>query len=230
MEEGLGERLIVLLLGVVTVMAFVFLLLPLAFRSALRSVPYKLRAAVYFAALGFGFMFFEVTLIQHLTLFLGYPTYSLTVTLFALLVSTGIGSLLSEGVVRQRDRALGLLAAALFALGTFYLLGLEPLLARCFSQPFAVRIAIAGIVLVPLGLCLGVFMPLGLRTIGALSTHPEEYVAWAWAVNGFCSVMASVLSTILSMTFGFDAVLLIAMGIYAVGLLALRSIPAPRGA
>ena len=45
--------------------------------------------------LGMGFMFLEVTLIQRLTLFLGYPTHSLSVTLFALLVSTGVGSGLS---------------------------------------------------------------------------------------------------------------------------------------
>jgi hypothetical protein len=40
-------------------------------------------------------MLIEVSLIQRLTLFLGYPTHSLTVTLFALLVSSGIGSLLT---------------------------------------------------------------------------------------------------------------------------------------
>ena len=62
-------------------------------------------AAIYFAALGLGFMFFEVSLIQQLTLFLGYPTYSLTVTLFALLVSTGVGSLLSERWLARRNRA-----------------------------------------------------------------------------------------------------------------------------
>ena len=57
------------------------------------------------SALGLGFMFFEITLIQRLTLFLGYPTYSLTVTLAAILVSTGIGALLSRWFAGDPARA-----------------------------------------------------------------------------------------------------------------------------
>jgi hypothetical protein len=64
-----------------------------------------------------------------------------------------------------------------------------------------------------------------LRCVAALGPHGGEYVAWAWAVNGFCSVVASILSTVCSMAFGFDAVMLIAVGIYAVGVLALRRVP-----
>ena len=60
--------------------ALVFLLVPfVAIRGTWRALPRKGVSAVYFAALGFGFMFFEVTMIQRLILFLGYPTYSLTV-------------------------------------------------------------------------------------------------------------------------------------------------------
>ena len=64
-----------------------------------------------------------------------------------------------------------------------------------------------------------------------LSPHPTEYVAWSWAVNGVFSVIGSLLATILSMSFGFRAVLLLALAIYALGALALRSIPLrlPRG-
>src|SRR5262249_53444505 len=87
-EDGLGERLLLGLLGVVVAFGAIFLLVPLAVERRLwADVPYKAHAAVYFAALGAGFMFLEVTLIQRFTLFLGYPTYSLSVTLFALLCS-----------------------------------------------------------------------------------------------------------------------------------------------
>ena len=55
----------------------------------------------------------------------------------------------------------------------------------------------------------------------------REAVAWAWAVNGFCSVVASVLATILAMSFGFHAVLGLAAVIYAVGVAALLRIPDP---
>ena len=47
----------------------------------------------YFGALGAGFMLLEVALLQQFVLLLGHPVYSLTVTLFSLLLGTGIGSL-----------------------------------------------------------------------------------------------------------------------------------------
>ena len=50
-------------------------------------------------------MFFEITLIQRLTLFLGYPTYSLTVTLASILLFTGVGALLSSRYQARRGRA-----------------------------------------------------------------------------------------------------------------------------
>ena len=70
-------------------------------------------------------------------------------------------------------------------------------------------------------------MPLGLTTVAALSRHSREYMAWAWAVNGFFSVMASILSTVLAMALGFKLVLLIALAFYAIGIASLTRVPAP---
>ena len=81
------------------------------------------------------------------------------------------------------------------------------------------------IALAPLGLCLGTFMPIGLSTVSALTPHKATYVAWGWAVNGFFSVMSSILATILAMTMGFAYVLFLALAIYAVGVAALNRIP-----
>jgi hypothetical protein len=226
-EEGLGERLLLVLLALVTGFAAVALLVPLVVRRTLwRAIPHKLDAGLYFASLGLGFMFFEVTLIQRLTLFLGYPTYALTVTLFALLVSTGIGSLLSERAVAARDRTLLGIGVVLVGLVLFYLFVLGPLTARLGGAAFPLRVGVAVLVLFPLGLCLGMFMPLGLRSVAALTPHADAYVAWAWAVNGFFSVVASVLGTMLSMTFGFTTVMVIALAIYGVAIVSLRRIPA----
>jgi spermidine synthase len=225
-EEGMGERLLVVLLVVATLLAALFLLAPLLAQRALwRTIPYKTEAVLYFSALGLGFMFLEVPLIQHLTLFLGYPTYSLTVTLFAILLSTGAGSFLSERIRLPRHRLLPLLFVALAVLVLAYQLVLGPVLDRGVGWPFALRVLVAVLALAPLGLVLGAFMPLGLRTVASVTPHGEAYVAWAWAVNGFCSVIASVLSTLLSMTLGFDAVMLLALGLYAVGIAALARIP-----
>ena len=61
-------------------------------------------------------------------------------------------------------------------------------------------------------MCLGMFMPLGLGVVSAMSPYPDEFVAWSWAVNGFFSVIGSVLSIILAMSIGFRAVQGIALG------------------
>lgn len=230
-EDGLGEMLLLVLLAVVTVFAAVFLLAPMvAIRGVWNEIPYKLRAAVYFATLGAGFMFLEVSLIQRLTLFLGYPTYALTITLFALLISTGFGSLLSGRYTAGQNRPLVMHCALLLVLVAFYELGLGPLITRAIGWPLPLRVALALAFLTPLGLCLGAFMPLGLRRIAAVTRHSEAFVAWSWAVNGFFSVVSSVLATILSMSFGFNVVMLAAAALYMVGVAALASIPASEAA
>ena len=229
MEGGTGERLLLVLLVGAAAFAVALLLLPLlARRDTWRAIPAKAPAGVFFAAVGTGFMFLEVTLIQRLTLFLGYPTYSLTVTLFALLVATGLGSWLTERYGRRRNRALAVLAVVLSVLVLFYLRGMTPVTNYFFGWPFAVRVGLAIALVAPLGICLGALMPLGLATVAALSAHREEYVAWGWAVNGFFSVVSSVLSTIVAMAFGFNAVMVGALALYLIGIAALARIPAPQ--
>jgi spermidine synthase len=231
LEAGMGERLLVILLGVATLLAAALLLAPLLLRREVWSaIPYKTHAALYFAGLGFGFMFIEIVLIQRLTLFLGYPTYSLTVTLFSLLMATGAGSLLSDRVPFSRNATLAGLAAILFLLVVFYQLGMSPLVEIAIAWPLPSRVLVAVLLLTPLGLCLGMFMPIGLRTVAGLCAYAEEYVAWAWAVNGFCSVVSSILTTMLSMTFGFTVVMNIALVVYAIGIAALSRIPDPSAA
>jgi hypothetical protein len=224
-ESGIGERVLLLLLGIAALFALVFLILPfLAIRRDWRELPRKPVSALYFACLGMGFLFFEITLIQRLTLFLGYPTYSLTVTLASVLIFTGIGALLSERVAHKGWKVGLWLLGFLAILTAFYELGLPELVDAAFGLSLGLRVVIAFLAMAPLGLCLGMFMPLGLGAVGRLTPLSREYVAWGWAVNGFASVMGSVLTTLLSMTFGFRTVMLIALGVYAVAVVALRSL------
>jgi hypothetical protein len=150
---------------------------------------------------------------------LGFPTYSLTVTLAALLLFTGVGALLSRQVARTR-RAVPVLLGAVVGLGLFYLVGMPPLTDALLSLPLTFRIAVTFAMLAPLGVCLGMFMPLGLRAVSGGGETGRTYVAWGWAVNAFASVVGSALATILSMEFGFDVVLVLAMGAYAVATVA----------
>jgi hypothetical protein len=141
------------------------------------------------------------------------------------LISTALGALWSERVRAPATRFLPFLLACLALLVVFYRLALPSIVATWIGADLPVRIAVALLVLAPLGVCLGTFMPLGLRTVAGLGPYATEYVAWAWAVNGFFSVMSSLLATMFAMSFGFDAVFLIALGVYAVGVAAFLTLP-----
>jgi hypothetical protein len=191
----------------------------LAFGLPLRLMPSgrrpPARAVVFFAAIGLGFLLLEIALIQRFVLFLGFPTYALSVVLFSLLAFTGIGSLLSTRLGGPRRTLIGALAAAcvLIAAAAF---GLQPLLRELIEWPFAARVALSVALLAPVGLALGMAMPIGLTRLAGL--HPDA-VPWGWAVNGIASVLASVLAVAVAITWGFAVVTVVALACYLVALL-----------
>jgi Spermine/spermidine synthase domain len=225
-EDSIGERVLLVLAAVAALFAGIFLLLPfLAIRGTWMALPNKARSFGLFAAIGVGFMLFEVALIQKLVLFLGYPTYSLTVTLMALLVFTGLGSLATSRYSARRGRSLSALLGAISLLTLFYQFGMGTVMQTLLGAPLFVRAVTAVVMLAPMGLVLGAFMPLGLSSLAVSSPHPDTYVAWGWAVNGFFSVIGSVVTTVLSMTYGFRVVLFLGLGAYAVAVLLLHGMP-----
>lgn len=167
-------------------------------------------ALSYFAAIGVGFMLFEMVLIQRLVLFLGYPTYALSIVLFALLVFSGAGSYLTARLDRERvvlERAL-LGVSLLIAASAF---GLYPMLQALMDLPFVVRAMVAVLVIVPFGLGLGMAMPIGLTRFSRM--FPTG-VAYAWAVNGITSVLASVLGIAIAIFFGYRVLTLVCAALY----------------
>lgn len=217
-SAALGERVLLLLLGFAVVYAAVFLLLPFALvRKRWSALPAKGTSGLYFACLGLGFILLEISLIQKLTLLLGYPTYSLTVTLASLLFATGVGALLSERVAAKAgERIMKIVFGALVLVVLLYQLGLGPITDALLSSPLLVRFFATFVMLLPLGFCLGMFMPMGLRRVSTLVDDASDYVAWSWAVNGFFSVIGSTATTILSMVIGFRNVMWVALLLYLV--------------
>jgi hypothetical protein len=103
---------------------------------------------------------------------------------------------------------------------------LLPVIVEHFAgSSLAVRVLLTVLLVVPMGGCLGAFLPAGLVVVGRLSARSREYVAWVWAVNGFFSVVASVLATIVAMVFGFRYLTLLSLAVYAVGVVAFMRIP-----
>ncbi len=169
---------------------------------------------VYFAAIGLGFMLIEISQLQRLTIFLGHPAYSLSVVLFSLLVSSGIGSLSTARVtdpLASIRRRLVLTIATLIAFGL-----LTPLVAHRFeSSSTPVRIALAIALLCPVGFCMGMAFPLGMRL--ALRRAPL-LAPWFWGVNGAASVCASVLAVVIAIGAGISAAFWTGTACYLVAL------------
>jgi hypothetical protein len=80
------------------------------------------------------------------------------------------------------------------------------------------RITISLLLVAPLGFVLGMPFPLGLRLAMRRSS---ALGSWAWGVNGFFTVIGTVLALMLGMMIGFRMVLLLASACYVGGLLAL---------
>lgn len=181
--------------------------LPKSARGRRRSA----RALLYFAGVGIGYLFIEIALMQKLVLFLGNPTYSLSVTLTALLISSGLGALWITKYPQHRP---GRGAALVVAILILVMLRAIPQLTHSWlglELPFRIAIAIA--MVLPLGFVMGIPFPAGLRIIS--ETDPD-LVPWAWAVNSAASVMAAVLCVPVAMNTNFTTVLLLAAGLYLV--------------
>lgn len=171
--------------------------------------PSRWATLAYFGLLGLGYMLVEIPLVQRFILFLGHPTYALTVVLFALLLSSGLGSILAHKIPLRP--ALLLLAALLL----LYPAVLPPFFAAALGLPLALRIALAALILSPAGLLMGIPFPKGLARLQA---QAPQHIPWAWGINGAASVIASVLAAILALSFGFSWVLLAGAACYALAL------------
>jgi hypothetical protein len=209
-------------LGILAVLSLALVLAPLL--AGARGDRPPLAALGFFAAIGFGFLTLEVALIQRFVLFLGFPTYALSVVLFALLLWTGAGSLLA-GRVGDPRRALSAALAVSCVMIAACALALAPLLEALLDLPFALRVAVTVALLAPVGIPLGMAMPLGLGRLAAL--HPGG-VAWAWGVNGIASVVAAAAAIAIAIVAGFPAATLVALACYLGALVHARRSPWPR--
>ncbi|MFZ9628290.1 MAG: spermidine synthase [Ilumatobacteraceae bacterium] len=225
-EIAIGERLLLVLVGIAVAVSALFLWLPFgltrrrasAERGAGVGRSARLGLGAYFGLLGLGFMAVEISMIQRFALLLGYPTLSLSVSLFTLLLSTAVGARLSSVIGRGRCGGLWAALAALAGVVVVYLATSERITVAALSWPQWARIAVVIALLAPVGIVLGAFLPTGIDAATTLADDATRgrLVAWCWAVNGFFSVIGSSLTTIVSMTVGFDLTLLLGLSLYLV--------------
>lgn len=208
-----------LLLGTVVLLSGLCIVGPLwaGPRVAIRE---SLSLFIFFIAIGLGFMLVEMSQMQRLIIALGHPTYALSVVLFALLLSSGIGSFLTHGIRPERLAAAGTsrllgLVAVLVALG----LVTPTVVQYSAGGSTPVRIGLAVLLLFPQGLLMGMAFPLGLTVARRGS---PALMSWLWGLNGAASVVASVLSVCIALTWSISAAFWCGCAAYVVALLSFR--------
>ncbi|MGE5360291.1 MAG: hypothetical protein ACM3NQ_14845 [Bacteroidales bacterium] len=209
---GNGLSALMTLMAISGVLVLLFILGPLAVTGRDLLGSRWIGWLAYFGLLGAGFMLIEVALLQRFVLLLGHPVYSLTVTLFSLLVGGGLGSYSSR---RFTDAALR--NRLLVALGGVVLVALVgvlllPAVVRAgISGPLSLRIAGTAAMLVPAGLLMGIPLPAGIRLLRA---QRAELIPWVWAMNGALSVVGATVAVFIAMNWGFSVTLLAGAGCY----------------
>lgn len=215
---GAGFLVIVLFLGAAVVLSSLLILAPLIFvgrrrrsgRRAVTGVPRWVEMSVprwavltYFFVLGLAFLWIELPLMQRFILLLDHPTYSFGVVLFAVLVFSGLGSLLSPRLGWRRPWAI----LALGVLAAVYAVVPVPPMDIVLGLPLAARVPVAIFTIAPLAILMGVPLP---AAIAALGVRRPDLIPWAWGVNGYGSVIGAVLAALLALTWGFSRVMLLA--------------------
>ncbi len=173
---------------------------------------------LFFAAIGFGFMLIEISQMQRLIVFLGHPTYSLSVVLFSLLLSSGLGSYSTQNVTYASIRGAGLVRLVLL-LGSLVAFGLLTPYAivafRSSSNPIRILVSVA--VLFPLGLFMGMAFPLGMKLA---ASRAATLTPWLWGINGATSVCASVIGVAIALSYGISASFWTGFACYGIACLA----------
>lgn len=174
---------------------------------------------LFFAAIGLGFIMVEMAVIQRTGIMLGHPVYGLQVTLFSLLLGSGLGSLLSSRLPGpQYARARFLLLGAVVATGAVAAAA-APLASGLRAAPQAWRIGCVALVVLAAGLFMGTPFPTGLEV--ARASGREQLLPWLWGVNGVCSVLGAFLATVGGIFIGARITGLSGAGFYAIAYLAI---------
>lgn len=216
---GSGYLLLIALLVLCLFASVTMILLPLAFVRRRGEMTRGRRLFLYFLLLGLGYLFVEIPLIQRFILFLGHPVYAFATVLFSLLTFSGVGSLLSPKLPLRKTMV------ALVALIVVYPILLPHFFQALLGGAFVFRLAAAVVALAPLGFLMGVPFPSGIRLTGRVA---PGLVPWAWGVNGFASVLSSILAVMLAISQGFSRVLFAGGAAYAMALIVIYAVAAQR--
>ena len=207
------------------VLALFVLLVPLLAPRGRRDTeggtrPSMLRAALYFPALGLGFLFLEMFAIDKASFYLNDRASAFALVLTGMLIFSGLGAMAEHVFEHAPRRGIRLACGVTLAWCLLVWFGLEAAMDATLTLPWAARAALVLALLAPVSLALGLPFPLGLGRTGGGFLLP-----WAWALNGAFSVVATPLANLIAREAGFSSLLLAGAILY---LLAWLTFPTPR--
>ena len=186
---------------------------PLFFMSKEEKKYLPLVQILVFAAIGFGFMFVEMSFIQNFTLIFGDPATSAAAAIGLLLVFSAIGSLFSKKILISLGEKSFFSVLAIFL--PLIILGYAVLVphfsAFCAGFSFAWKLILAILFIAPLGFTTGVVFPVSLLLVGEKKPF---FIPLAIGANGAASVLATVTSVMIAMIYGFKFVFVLSAFCY----------------
>ena len=211
----LAQLILLVSLLQVTFLSGFFILYPL-YRRGVEASKSGGRAGIfiYFASLGLGFIIVEIALLQKFMIFLGGPAYSMAITLFTILLSSGIGSFLSRNFSERPFKLLAAVIPVMAIMILAYALFLDDIIARLMNLSHFMRGLATVLIIAPLGLLMGMPFPAGLRYVDTFRT---ELNPWAWGINAFATVVGSAACILISSSLGLRAALAFGSATYLIG-------------
>jgi hypothetical protein len=211
-QAEVGALVNLAVLAQAAVIAVLVLLVPLAAPGRVRAPPAALlRSVIYFPMLALGFLFIEIYLIERASFWLSDRTSGFALVLTGMLVFSGLGSLFSARLAAVPRRGMAMIAAVII-LWCLLAVGFERgIVLATLDWPYAARVGLLLMIVMPVSLALGVPFPLGLSRAGT-----GGFLPWAWGLNGAFSVVATPLANIIAREAGFNWVLLLSAIMYGV--------------
>ncbi len=226
-QDEWGYLLLWATLGIAAIFAFTLVLFPLVFgwRTIFSRYPGKFGTLIYFLCLGLGYIIVEVGMISHFILALSNATVSASVLITGMLVFSGFGSFVSERYLARTRTIMPRIFLAIFLILTLYAFTIDYALDWIGTQPYALRIVLCLLLLLPPAFLMGFPMPTAMTMLGRLGK--SHMFLWAWGINGCFSVIGAALVPIVATSFGLPAVVLVGAVAYLVALPAFFSVLMP---
>ena len=166
---------------------------------------------LYYAGLGLGYMLIEIYLIQRLAVFLSNPTYSTSIVITVMLISSALGNIISSLLKRYRLFVVPIACALVGGGLLFYIFGLDSFLAIFHSSSMMTRFLVSALVIAPPAFFMGIPYPNGLDNLQEKKPH---LLPWAWGMNGGLSLVGSAMARLLSVASGFPVLLQLGIAVY----------------